>query len=289
MSNMANSLPAELAPPMQAVPLAESISDQEFQLFQQLFAERIGLALAPVKKAMLVGRLNRRLVALQLPNFRAYYQYIASEDGTAECQCAIDLITTNETFFFREPKHFDWLRQLLQREPLPQPLRVWSAACATGEEPYSLAMLLDEALGAGGFQLLASDISLRALVTARRGLYSMERSLQHLPPQYLKRYCLRGTGQYQGQLLIQRELREQVAWQQINLLAPPPSIGQFELVFLRNVMIYFDDRAKQQVLGAVTARVKPGGWLVVGHAETLLGIQQLPLQLVGTGIYRKCK
>lgn len=265
-----------------------TISDQDFQLFQRFFAEHIGLCLSPAKKAMLVGRLNKRLIALGLHSFHAYYERIAKEEEAEERQCAIDLITTNETYFFREPKHFDWLRhQVSNVWQSPLPLRVWSAACATGEEPYSLAMVLDEELGEGGFELLASDISKRALSTARRGLYSMERALQHLPPHYLKRYCLRGEGKYQGQLLISAELRNQVTLQQINLLTPPASLKPFDLVFLRNVIIYFDDKVKLQVLSEVTARIKPGGWLVVGHAETLLGMPQLPLDLVAPGTYRK--
>jgi chemotaxis protein methyltransferase CheR len=262
------------------------ISEQKFKLFQQFFAGAIGLNLPVSKRALLTGRLSKRLSALELERFGDYFKLITRPDMEAERQLAIDLITTNETYFFREPKHFERLRQMADQWAGARPLMVWSAACSTGEEPYTIAMILDDVLGHDGYRLQASDISTRALAAARRGLYPIERALQHLPPHYLKRYCLRGNGQYHGQLLVMESLRRRVEFRQVNLMAPPPRMGTFDIVFLRNVMIYFDEKTKQHVLTNVCRYLQPGGWLFVGHAETLIG-NRLPLEVVCSGVYRK--
>jgi chemotaxis protein methyltransferase CheR len=263
------------------------ISDAEFLQYQQLVERLTGIHLAPIKKAMLAGRLARRLRESGAATFANYFRLIADGGDAAERQIAIDLITTNETYFFREPKHFDALRtQLLPAVSSARPVRVWSAACASGEEVYSLAMLLDAERGEhGGWDLLGSDISSRMLATARRGLYAVERA-HHIPPDYLKRYCLRGTDEYSGTLLVQKALRQRITFSQVNLIAPLPEMGHFDVIFLRNVIIYFDADMKRRVVHAVADKLRPGGWLVVGHSESLIGPPG-DLEPVMPTIYRK--
>ncbi len=248
-----------------------AMSDAEFRDYQQFIERLTGIHLAPIKKAMLAGRLAKRLRDCQLDSYGAYFRRIAEGGDAQERQVAIDLITTNETYFFREPKHFDALRSRLLPTRNGQPVRIWSAACASGEECYSLAMVLADVLGEqAAWEVLGSDISSRVLASAQRGLYPMERG-HHIPPELLKRFCLRGTGDYMGTLLVESGLRKRVRFKPINLIEPLPEIGLFDAIFLRNVIIYFDAETKRRVVNAVSQRLKPGGWLVVGHSESLIG------------------
>jgi len=264
------------------------LSEVEFRQLQSLFYERVGIQLPPIKKPLICGRLNKRLLALGMPSYQRYYQYLLSPQGTAELEVAIDLITTHETYFFREPKHFDFLRQqILPKMNGQADFRVWSAASSTGEEAYTLAMLLHEARPHLPWSVLGSDISREVLKSAERGLYVMERGSK-IPAHYLKRYCLKGKGQYQGYFLVERELRERVQFVHANLNLPMPELGSFDLILLRNVLIYFDQETKQRVLGNVVERLKPGGWLMVGHSEALHDTG-LPLELVASSIYRKVR
>lgn len=263
-----------------------TISDADFRLFQQLFYQTIGLHLSAQKKMLVTGRLTKRLHDLRLGSFREYYNLLTSKGQQDELQKAIDLITTNETFFFRESKHFDVLRQEIipQRKP-GESLRIWSAASSTGEEPYSIAMVLHDALGASNWELIASDISARVLERARCGLYSMDR-INGIPPALLKTYCLRGSGEYEGKLLIAKQLRDMVQFRQVNLLQIPPELKGFDVVFLRNVIIYFDMETKQRVLNEICSRLKPKGWLFLGHSESLAGMQ-VPVTQVSPSVYRR--
>lgn len=266
--------------------LVSAISDQEFGLFQQFFHEQIGLQLTAVKKPLLCGRLSKRLTALGLDNYRAYYNFLVSKTGVEERETAIDLITTHETYFFREPKHFD----LLQNKVIPglhasPELRVWSAASSTGEEAYTLAMVLDSFRSPKPWSIVASDISRQVLINARRGLYPMSRG-ERIPATYLKRYCLRGTGRYSGYFLVESALRERVEFVPGNLTQQDSTLGLFDVILLRNVLIYFDQPTKLLVLRNVVERLKPGGWLMVGHSESLHD-SRLPLELVTPSVYRK--
>lgn len=266
--------------------LDRTLSDADFRLFQQLFYDAIGLHLSDQKKMLVTGRLSKRLSDLGLPGFRAYYKLLAEDTGGAEMQRAIDLITTNETFFFRESKHFDILRKEIIPARTPgQPLRVWSAACSTGEEPYSIAMVLHSALGNSGWELMASDISTRVLQKAQQGLYAMDR-IDGIAPELLKAYCLRGRGEYEGKLLIDKNLRDRVQFTQLNLMNIPADVRGFDLVFLRNVIIYFDSETKERVLNAICSRLRPGGWLFLGHSESLTGMK-VPLVTVSPSVYRR--
>jgi len=267
--------------------MALDVSDEEMLLFQQLFKHYIGLYLPFSKKALLCSRLSRRLVELGLSDLRGYYALISQPQEEAERQRAIDLITTNETYFFREQKHFDALRDdILPEMSARNELKIWSAASSTGEEAYSIAMLLDDCRAHHPWSIHASDISQRVLTFARRALYPMVRG-EHIPKPYLSRYCLCGTGEYEGHFLIDQRIRKRVTFEQRNLLNLPTEMDEkFDVVFLRNVIIYFDFPTKVDVIQGVIRKIRPGGWLIVGHSESLHGMP-LDLQMSAPSIYRR--
>lgn len=262
------------------------LTDREFQLFQRYFEGRIGLHLAPHKKLLLSGRLSRRVKALGMTSFLAYYDLVASGLDPSETQVAIDLITTHETYFFRENHHFELLRDVVAPSlAAGRTLRVWSAACSTGEEAYSIAMTLRHALGPSGWGVVASDIAKETLSKAATGLYSMDRT-DGIPSEYLKDYCLRGRDRYEGMLLVSGQLRDKVEFHQINLTAVPDDLGLFDVVFLRNVIIYFDSATKQRVLETVCEHLRDGGLLLLGHSESIAG-HALPLVQVRASVHRR--
>ncbi len=262
------------------------MSDAEFHQYQRLVERLTGIHLGPIKKAMLSGRLARRIQQQGCTTFSSYFRLIDDGGDTQERQIAIDLITTNETYFFREPKHFDALRERFLPGFHGRPIRAWSAACSSGEEPYSLAMVMADVLGEqGAWEILGSDISTRMLAAAKRGLYPIERA-HHIPPNYLKRYCLRGIGEYTGHFLMERVLRSRVNLVQVNLSHNLPEMGRFDLIMLRNVIIYFDADLKRRVIQAITNKLKPGGWLIMGHSESLIA-PPTELQQVAPTIYRR--
>ena len=273
-------------PSAAAVPA--SISDQDFARFQSLLHKLAGIYLAPSKKVLLVGRLSKRLRALGLDSFADYYRLVASGNDAQELQTMVDLLTTNETYFFREPKHFDFLAEHILPACRPAgSVEVWSAACSSGEEPYTLAMVLAENLGSTPWKITASDISTQVLERARRGHYPLERS-RGIPQALLRKYCLKGVREQAGTFLISRELRSRISFMQVNLVEPPPAVGPMDVIFLRNVMIYFDQDTKRKVVANLLTRLKPGGWFIVGHSETLNGIVDADaLKTVRPTIYRK--
>ena len=201
-------------------------------------------------------------------------------------QVAVDLLTTNETYFFREPKHFDWLRRVATTgRDRARPFRVWSAASSSGEEAYSIAMVLADCLGGAPWEVVGSDISTRVLERARIGHYSLQRT-GRVPKDYLKRFCLRGVGEQEGTLLINKELRQRVQFCQVNLNDSLPQLGSFDVIFLRNVMIYFNDETKRQVVARLIALLNAGGSFLIGHSESLHGINEA-VEHVAPAIYRR--
>jgi chemotaxis protein methyltransferase CheR len=263
-----------------------ALSDVEFGLFRRLIYDAAGIHLSAAKKALVVGRLAKRLKHCGLVSYGEYFRLLKRGDSPREMQMAIDLLTTNETYFFREPKHFEFMRTELKTLPAgPQPLRVWSAAGSSGEEAYSIAMVLADTVQHRQWEVLGSDISTRMLQSARRGHYSTLRT-QNIPRAYLKRFCLKGQGEQEGTLLIERTLRSTVRFMQINLNAPLPQLGLFDFVFLRNVLIYFDADTKRKVVKRVLGALRPGGWLFIGHSESLAGINDT-VEQVAPAIFRK--
>lgn len=261
-----------------------SISDSEFRLFQQLMFNEAGVTLASSKKALVNGRLSKRLKARGCESFRAYYDLLNND--AEEWQWAIDLLTTNETYFFREPKHFDYLREkVLPSHASGRPFRIWSAACSSGEEAYSIAMVLADAFGGDGWSVVGSDLNTQVLSKARSGHYGMART-EGIPRASLERYCLKGKGSQAGTFLVGRTLRERLEFRQINLNTSLPKLEQFDVIFLRNVMIYFSQETKAQIVRRVLGLLKPGGHFFIGHSESLNGIAD-GLEAVRPSIYRK--
>lgn len=237
----------------------------EFDQIRRWLHQATGIAMAEGKLPLVAGRLARRVMHHGLDSYGAYFRLVQAD--AAERQVALDLLTTNETHFFREPSHFDWLRRQLA-VPRAGGWRVWSAAASTGQEAYSLAMVLAEALGDAPWEVLGTDISSRVIERACSGLYDMALA-REIPPPLLQRHCLRGVGSQSGRFLIAPALLERVRFAQLNLVQPLPEMGRFDLIFLRNVMIYFDEPTKRQVVSSLASRLQPGGWLVVGHSESL--------------------
>ena len=267
-------------------PNLRRISDAEFVRFKTLAKSIAGIHLSDAKKALVCGRLSRRLTHYGLDSYGEYFKLIEAGREPGELQTALDLLTTNETYFFREPKHFDFLRQRILPERRPgAPFRIWSAASSSGEEPYTLAMILADVLGESPWEIIASDLSTRVLERAQRGVYPMERA-HNIPPQYLKSYCLKGVGAQAGNFVIDRRLRARVRFLQVNLNQTLPALGEFDVVFLRNVMIYFDLATKRQVVSRILSLLKPGGWLMVGHSESLNGVTD-DVRATAPSIYRK--
>lgn len=251
---------------------AYDITDKEFSQFQGMMRRMAGVHLSHTKKAMVCSRLTKRLRERRLESFGDYFELLEGGAEPDEIKIAVDLLTTHETYFFREPKHTDFLRgHVLKGWPAGRPFRVWSAACSTGEEVYTLAMVLADTLGEGAWEVFGSDISEHVLEKARAGLYPVERG-KNISPQYLNAYCLKGVHSREGQFLIDAPLRQRVSFRQVNLCAPLPALGSFDVIFLRNVLIYFDTETKRQVVAKLLALLKPGGHFVVGHSETLNGI-----------------
>jgi chemotaxis protein methyltransferase CheR len=265
---------------------APAITDAEFAQFQRLIYQIAGISLADSKKVLLVGRLGKRLKALDLATFGEYHRLVASGNAPDERQTMVDLLTTNETYFFREEAHFDYLRQvILPQHPAGQAFDIWSAASSTGEEIYTLSMVLADELGVNApWSILGSDISTQVLAVAQRGLYWLDRT-RGLPQSYLKKYCLKGVRSQEGSFLIAPELRRHTRFMQINLNTTLPEIGKFHCIFLRNVMIYFDNDTKRKVVARLVEKLRPGGYLIVGHSESLNGINET-VRPVKPTIYR---
>ena len=263
------------------------LSDREFGQFQRFIYEAAGITLSASKKQLVAGRLGKRIQERHFDGFGEYFQHLAGGTEPAEVQTAVDLLTANEAYFFREPKHFEWLRKVaLEARTGSAPFRVWSAASSTGEEAYTIAMVLDDCLAARPWEIVGSDISLRVLRRARHGHYPVARTTG-ISPAFLRRYCLRGVGVEAGTVLIDRSLRKNVSFLQVNLnVTLPPRLGTFDVIFLRNVMIYFNGDTKRQVVARVLTALKPGGSFLIGHSENLNGINDT-LTPAAPAIYRK--
>jgi len=245
------------------------ITDAEYARFQSFVREATGINLSDMKKALVVARLGARVRTRGAQSFAKYYRIITDPSEPNELQTAIDLITTNETSFFREPAHFEMLKEFARNAH--GPFRVWSAASSSGEEAYTIAMVLAETLGNGDWEVLGTDISSRVLERARQGLYPMERS-GSIPKDYLHRYCLKGKDRYEGMFLISKPLRDRTRFLQANLCKTLPELGTFDVVFLRNILIYFELEEKRAVVEAIVKVLKPGAFLITGHSESLNGV-----------------
>jgi chemotaxis protein methyltransferase CheR len=268
-----------------------TLADDDFAFLCSFVYKHCGIVLGEQKRQLVQGRLGRRLRALQLPGFDAYVELLR-RDPEGELGELASAISTNVTSFFREMHHYD----LLTDELLPRwldrqgnRLRIWSAGCSTGEEPYALAMVLAEALERTGrsidARILATDLSPQALDTARRGEYPLDR-LTGVSDARRQRWFLRGDGAYQGLARIHPRLRELVSIEPLNLLHAWPMRGPFDAIFCRNVVIYFDKPTKQKLFERYAELLGPGGYLFLGHSESMYGLSDA-FDLVGRTVYRK--
>jgi chemotaxis protein methyltransferase CheR len=244
-------------------------------------------SLSPLKKIMVAGRLQKRLLHFGFSRYGDYYRLVTSPGQEQERQRMVDLLTTNETYFFREPAHFDFVRDVvIPRAPTDRPLRLWSAASSSGEEVYSLAMVLADHMPRNkSWEILGSDLSTRVLKKAVRGLYSLERT-EGLDQRRLRKYCLKGVGEYAGMFLIDKQLKAHCRFRQINLKQPLPSIGRFDTIFIRNIMIYFDQPTKVGIVNRVASLLVPGGYFVISHTESLRGVSA-QLEMIKPSVFQK--
>jgi chemotaxis protein methyltransferase CheR len=270
------------------------LTDAEFGAFQKLVAEEAGIQLTAAKKALLVGRLAKRLRALGLDSFGQYHERVQHDQE--ERVHMLDAICTNETQFFREPRQFEFLatrvypawRAAAEAGTRSRTIRAWSAACSSGEEPYSLAMSLlthFPATAGWSIEILATDLSTSVLARAEAGVWPMEKA-DSVPEAFRRRFLLRGVGPQEGRVKMGPELRSVVRFARMNLNdSAYPIVGTFDLVFCRNVLIYFGAAARERVIARLLGRLAPGGLLLLGHAETLSGTEQV--RSVGPTVYAR--
>lgn len=265
------------------------INDGEFRRFSSLLYDIAGIVLTDAKKVLLTGRLAKRLAALGFENYTQYFKFVTDGVHAEELQFMVDLLTTNETYFFREPQHFEFLKQIVPASVKPgQTYRVWSAAASNGAEAYTIAMILADKLGVGGaWEVFGTDISNSVLDCARNAHYRMAET-EKIPTECLKKYCLKGKGAQEGTFLIEKKLRQHVSFGQLNLnAAEMKKVADFDVIFLRNVLIYFDIPTKQHVVANLIPSLKKDGYFIVGHAESLNGIADTLTQVQPT-VYRRC-
>jgi len=269
-----------------------------FDRFAQFIQQRCGIRIERSKQPMLEGRLRKRMRALLLPTFESYADYLfdQSNSNTDEIVNFLDTITTNKTDFFREAPHFDYLRSTVLTEFMAQcgrrdvsTFRIWSAGCSTGEEPYSLAMVLNEFAeknAAFSYAILATDLCARALAVAKSGIYDIDQ-LDDVNPEYRRRYFSFNRTPDRRRVCILPELRENVVFKRFNFMTPVFPIRQpLQAIFCRNVMIYFDRPTREQLISRLIGKLAPGGYLFTGHSESLAGYRTC-LKPVATAVYQK--
>lgn len=272
-----------------------SLSGKDFARLSSFIYEQCGIKMPPAKKTMLEARLQKRLRALSCPSFSDYCDYLFSSEGLRdELVMMVDLVTTNKTDFFREPDHFAYLVNTVLPEWMVKtggrrPFNIWSAGCSTGEEPYTLTMVLSEAaasIAGFSFQIMATDISTRVLEKARRAVYDEDR-IDPIPLQLRRKYLLRSKDRTSPLVRIAPELRSKVRFSRLNFMDSDFGFReQLDVIFCRNVIIYFDRKTQEQLLNKFHSHLRPGGWIFMGHSETLNGLD-VPLVQVHPTVYRK--
>lgn len=273
------------------------LSNKDFQRLSGFIYDELGIKMPEAKRSMLTGRLGKRLRALSLASFGDYCDFLFSAEGQEqEMVHLINVVTTNKTDFFREPSHFDYL----VRQALPElrrcgllgagrKLKLWSAGCSTGEEPYTLGMVLAEVQAQTpgfGFEILATDISTRVLEVARRAVYPLER-VDPVPAALRSKYLLKNRDRNNPLVRIAPELRSRVSFGQLNFMAETFGLREpLDIIFCRNVIIYFDKQAQERLMSKFCRHLKTGGFLFLGHSESLHGYD-VPLSQVAPTVYRK--
>jgi chemotaxis protein methyltransferase CheR len=269
-----------------------ALSQAEFDRIRELVRVHTGIALSDAKRQLVYGRLARRLRALRLESFTSYIKLLEQGDGP-EIQEFTNAVTTNLTSFFREPHHFEYLASdvlpaLVANAGAARRLRIWCCAASTGEEPYSIAMVLREAqqqLAGWDVKVLATDLDSAVLATGARGIYTAER-FQGMDPRRVARFFEKGSGEKAGYFRAREELRSLVTFRQLNLMNEWPMRGPFDMVFCRNVIIYFDKPTQRTLFERMSGLQRPGDLLFLGHSENLYRVSEL-YELVGRTIYRR--
>lgn len=268
------------------------LGDEEFAFLRAVVKEQTGINLSEAKRELVYSRLSKRLRQLQLRDFGEYCALLQAGDE-GELVCMVNALTTNLTAFFRENHHFEYLRdrllpELLSRNAAKRRLRFWSAGCSTGQEPYSMAMVLAESLPADGgwdVRVLATDLDTDVLETGRAGIYSEDR-VSMIARDRLRRWFRRGRNAQAGKVRVVPELQRMVSFKQLNLMHPWPMRGPFDAIFCRNVLIYFDKPTQRQLVERFADLLEADGCLFLGHSESLHNVSDR-FRLVGTTIYRK--
>nr|WP_243838430.1 CheR family methyltransferase [Nitratidesulfovibrio liaohensis] len=275
------------------------MSQKLFDRMSRFVYEQVGIKLPGSKRVMLEARLQKRLRVLGMASYDQYVDYLFTEKGfDEELRNFIDVVTTNTTEFFREPRHFDYLTATLLpgwtaeavRLRAQRPLRVWSAGCSIGMEPYTLAMVLrdyQERTPGFSFSILATDISSRALQQAVRAVYDEER-VHNVPDQFRKRYLLRSRDRSRRLVRIGPELRSAVRFERLNFMDPFSFSEPMDIIFCRNVIIYFDKPTQEGLFSRFSQCLRPDGHLFIGHSESLTGMA-LPLEQVAPTVYRRTR
>ena len=244
---------------------------------------------AESKKDMIASRLDRALRRLNLPSYDAYYSYLRSDMSGLAIREFIDALATNHTNFLREPDHFAFLRERFSRISFRgRPIRLWSAACSTGEEPYSIAMTMLDLRRQDlvpGFQVLASDISTRALAVADAGVYPRDR-LRDVPLPWVSEFFDVGVGRWNGSLRVKKTVRDTIRFERFNLLDSAVEFGTFDVIFCRNVMLYFNRATQEKIVNRIAERLIPGGYLFTGHTESLLAVRH-SLNYLQPAVYQR--
>jgi len=265
----------------------------DFERISRLVYEHCGINLHDGKRELVKARLGKRLREGNFESFSDYHKFITSDEGTDELIAMIDSISTNLTYFFREESHFIKLRGILagiatvHDKRVTAPLfKIWSAGCSTGEEPYSLAMTLRECLnGTERIKVVATDISTRVLKTAMNGIYSEEK-IKNLPLPLVRKYFQVGSGRWTGSYRVKKCLRDTVDFMRFNLMGQPPPEFSFDVIFCRNVMIYFDKRTQGVLVNRFYNCLQKGGYFFIGHSESLTGLNHA-FKYVEPSVYRK--
>ena len=277
--------------------LPATMKEREFLRFSGFIYESVGIKMPSAKKTMLEGRLQKRLKALGINTFEEYSDLVFNRQGhESELIHLIDVVTTNKTDFFREPAHFDFLLKIAlpgilstKREMMREPLRIWSAGCSSGEEPYTLAMVLSEFSEKNPgfrFSILASDISTRILETAKAAIYPEERT-DTIPLSIKKKFLLKSKNPNLSLVRISPLLRSTVSFRRINFMDDNLGIAEkMDIIFCRNVVIYFDKPTQQTLMRKFYCQLRPGGYLFIGHSETLSGLD-VDFKPVASTVYRK--
>ena len=267
------------------------LTEHEFDQFRKLAYEKAGIDLRPGKEQLVSARLGKKMRELRMRSYKDYLRFVLDDTSGEALIAMIDALTTNHTSFFREIAHFEFLRKTI----LPairdrQRISIWSAACSSGEEPYSIAFCILNELGLQALpklHILATDISTKVLDKARKGTYPAER-FRDLPAQELRQFLLRGEQQWRDWYLVKKEIRAAITFERLNLMEQFSHASPFPLIFCRNVMIYFDRPTQEELVRRLAKCLEPGGYLFIGHAESLNGLDQ-PLQYVRPAVYRKAE